>query len=91
MLAVSISQNSSCDKFLGERFCERIGTLVDAGRVVISGTTLGSNGAWVVSSVLIIICYLVWRCWCTGEAKIGRDKLAGIVCSETLPGAFGSP
>jgi hypothetical protein len=58
MLAVSMSQKSSCDKFLGERFCERIGTLGGAGRLVIGVTTLGSNGA-VVYLVLIIICDLV--------------------------------
>jgi hypothetical protein len=76
---------------MGERFCERIGTLRGAGRVVIGVTTLRSNGAWVMSLVLIIVCDLVWRCWCTGEDKIGWDKLAGIVCSEALAGTLGSP
>jgi hypothetical protein len=59
MLAVSMSQKSSCDKFLGERFCEHIGTLGGAGRLVIGVTTLGSNGALVVSLALIIVCDLV--------------------------------
>jgi hypothetical protein len=91
MLAVSMSPKSSCDKFLGERFCERIRTLGGAGRLIIGMTTLGSNGALVVSLVLIIVCDLVWRCWCTGEANIGWGKLAGIMCSEAVAGTFGSP
>jgi hypothetical protein len=90
MLEVYMSQKSSCDKFLGDRFCERIGTLGGAGRLVIGVTTLGSNGA-VVYLVFIIVCDLFWHCWCTGEAKIGWENLAGIVCSEALAGAFGSP
>jgi hypothetical protein len=76
MLAVSMSQKLSCDKFLGERLCERIGTLGGASRPGIGVTTLGSNGALVVSPVLIIVCDLVWHYWCTGEANIGWDKLA---------------
>jgi hypothetical protein len=91
ILAVSVSQKLFCDKFLGERFCERICTLGGEGRLVIGVTTLGSNDALVVSLVLIIVCDLVWRCWCTGEAKIGRDKLEGIVCSAAMAGTFGSP
>jgi hypothetical protein len=91
MLAISMSQQSCWDKLRGERFCERIGTLGGAGRVAIGVTTLGSNGAWVVSLVLIIVCDLVWRCWCTEEAKIGSDRLAGILCSEALAGTCGSP
>jgi hypothetical protein len=75
---------------MGDRFCERIGTFGGTGRVVIGMTTLGSNGAWVVFLVLINVCDLVWRCCCTGEAKIGWDKLAGIVCSEAVAGTFGS-
>jgi hypothetical protein len=84
MLAVSMSQKLSLDKFLGERFCERICTLGGASRLVIDVTTLGSNGALVVSLVLIIVCDLVWRRWCIGEAKIGWDKLMGIFrgCSD---------
>jgi hypothetical protein len=38
MLAVSMSQKSSWDKFRGERFCERIGTLGGAGQLVIGVT-----------------------------------------------------
>jgi hypothetical protein len=64
-------QKSSWDKFLGERFCERIGTLGGAGRLVIGMTTLGINGVLVVSVALIIVCDLVWHRWCMGEAKIG--------------------
>jgi hypothetical protein len=91
MLAVSMSQKSSCEKSLGEIFCERIGTLKGESRPVIGVTTLGSNGALVVSLALIIVCDLVWHCWCTGEAKIGWDKLAGILFSAALAGAFESP
>jgi hypothetical protein len=91
MLAVSMSQKSSCNKFLGERFCERVGTLGGAGRVVIGVTTLGSNGAFIVYLVLIIVFDLVWRGWCTAEANIVWDKLAGVVCSEAVAGTFGSP
>jgi hypothetical protein len=90
MLAVSMYQKSSCDKFLGERFCERVGTLGGACQLVIGVTTLGSNGALVVSLVLIIVCDIVWRGWCKGEAKIGWDKLAGIVCSEAMASTFGT-
>jgi hypothetical protein len=74
---------------MGEIFCERIGTLRGAGRVVIGVTTLRSNAALVVSLVLIIVCDLVWH-WYMGEAKIGWDKLAGIVSSGTVAGTFGS-
>jgi hypothetical protein len=91
MLAISMSQKSFCNKFLGERFYDFISTLGGAGRLVIGVTTLGSNGVLVVSLVLIIVCDLVWRCWCTGEAKIGWDKLEGIVCSAAVAGTFGSP
>jgi hypothetical protein len=48
MLVVSMYRKLSCNKFLGERFCERIGTLGGAGRLVIGVTTLGSNGALIV-------------------------------------------
>jgi hypothetical protein len=91
MLADSMSQKLSCDKFLGERFCERIGTLRGASLPIIGVTTLRSNDALIVSLASIIACDLVWHCWCTGEANTGWYKLAGIVCSETLAGAFGSP
>jgi hypothetical protein len=37
-------QKLSFDKFLGERFCVRAGTLGDAAWPVIGVTTLGSNG-----------------------------------------------
>jgi hypothetical protein len=82
MLAISMSPKSSCDKFLGERFCERISTLRGAGRLVIGVTTLGSNGTLVVSLELIIVCDLLWHCWCTGEAKIGWDNSAGILFQQ---------
>jgi hypothetical protein len=49
MLEVSMSKKPYWDKFLEERFCERIGTLGGAGRLGIGVTTLGSNGALVVS------------------------------------------
>jgi hypothetical protein len=86
-----MSQKTSCDKFLGEIFCERIGTLRGASRPVIGVTTIRSNGALVVSSALIIVFNLVWHCWCSGEANIGWDKSAGILFSEALAGAFESP
>jgi hypothetical protein len=54
-------------------------------------TTFGSNDALFVSLVLIIVCDLVWHCWCKGEAKIGWDKFAGISFSRALAGAFESP
>jgi uncharacterized protein YqgC (DUF456 family) len=91
MLADSMSQKSFCDKFLGERLCECIGTLVGATRPVIGVTTLGSNGALVVSLALIIACDLVWYRCCTGEFKIGWDKSAGLLFSAVLVGAFESP
>jgi hypothetical protein len=78
------------DKFRGERFCERIGTLGGAGRLVIGMTTLGSNGSLVVSCEFIIVCDLVWHLWGMGEAKIGLDDSAGIVRSVALAGAVGS-
>jgi hypothetical protein len=90
MLAVPMSENPSCDKFLCERFCERIGTLGAATRPVIGVTTLRSNGELVVSLALIILCDLVWHFWCTGEAKNGWDKLAGILFSAALAGEFES-
>jgi hypothetical protein len=39
MLAVSMSQKLFSDKFLGERFCECIGTLGGACRLIIGVTT----------------------------------------------------
>jgi hypothetical protein len=74
MLYDAMSQKLSCDKFLGERFCERVGTLGGAARPVIGVTTLGSNGALVVSLMLSIVCDLVLYCCCMGEVRIGWDK-----------------
>jgi uncharacterized protein YqgC (DUF456 family) len=91
MLADSMSQKSSCDKFMGERFCERIGTLGGASRPVIGVITLRSYGVLVVSSVSIIVCDLVWYRFCAGEVKIGWDKSAGLLFSAILAGAFESP
>jgi hypothetical protein len=59
MLAVPMLQKSFCDKFLGERFCERSGTLGDAACPVIAVITLGSNGVLLVFPVLILVCDLV--------------------------------
>jgi hypothetical protein len=73
MLADYMTHKSYCDKSLGERFCERVATLGGEARPVIGVTTLGSNGALVVSSVLIIVCDLVCYCCCTVEVKIGWD------------------
>jgi hypothetical protein len=59
MLVVSMSQKSSCDKFLGERLCARAGTLVDAARPVVGVTNLGSNGVLLVLLTGIGLCDLV--------------------------------
>jgi hypothetical protein len=91
MLAGSVSQKSSCDKFLGEKFCERIGTLGGVSRPVIGVTALGSNGVLIVSSAPLIVCDLVWCHCCTGEVTVGWDKSAGILFSAALAGAFESP
>jgi hypothetical protein len=56
MCAVSMFQKSSCDTFLGERFCESVGTLGGAARSVIGVITLGSSGVLVAPSVLIVVC-----------------------------------
>jgi hypothetical protein len=58
MFAVAMFQKSFCDKFLGEIFCERVGTLGDAAWLVIGVTTLGSNGVLVAATVLIVDCYI---------------------------------
>jgi hypothetical protein len=49
MWAVSMLQKSSLDKLRGERFCERVGILGGDGLRVLGVTTLGSNGALVMS------------------------------------------
>jgi hypothetical protein len=91
MLADSMPQKSSCDKFMGERFCERIGTLGGASQPVIGVTTLRSNGALVVSSASIIVCDLVWNRFCTGEVEIGSDISEGFLFSADVAGAYESP
>jgi hypothetical protein len=48
MWAVSILQNSFCDKLRGERFCDCVVTLEGDGLSVLGVTTLGSNGALVM-------------------------------------------
>jgi hypothetical protein len=59
MFAVSMFQNSSCDKSLGERLCESVGTLGGAARRIIGVITLVSNGVLVAHSVLTVVCDLV--------------------------------
>jgi hypothetical protein len=59
MLAVSIFQKSSCDKFLGERFCVSVGTIGGAAQPVIGVITFRSNGVLVAHFVLIVVCDLV--------------------------------
>jgi hypothetical protein len=59
MLAVFMLQKSSCDKFLGEIFCDRAGTLGYAAWPIIGVTTLGSNGVSLVVVVWIGLFYLV--------------------------------
>jgi hypothetical protein len=49
---------SSCDKFMGERFCFRAGTLGHVAWPVIGVTTLGSNGALCAVFTLVDICDL---------------------------------
>jgi hypothetical protein len=84
MFAVSMFQKSFCDKFLGERFCERVGTLRDAACRVIGVTTLGSNDVLVAATVLIVVCDLVRYLWCTGEVNIGCVKAAGLLFRRPL-------
>jgi hypothetical protein len=49
MWTVSMRQKSSWDKLRGERFRERVGTLGGDGLRVLGVTTLGINGALVMS------------------------------------------
>jgi hypothetical protein len=49
MWAVSMPQKSSWEKLRGERFRERVGTLVGDGLCVLGVTILGSNGALAIS------------------------------------------
>jgi hypothetical protein len=51
-------QKSSCDKFLGERFCVHAGTLGYDAWPVIGVTTLGSNGVLCDGLTLIDLCVL---------------------------------
>jgi hypothetical protein len=51
MLAVSIPQNSSCEKLRGESLRERVGTLGGDGQSVLGVTTLGGNGTLGMSCV----------------------------------------
>jgi hypothetical protein len=48
MLDVSMLRKSSCDKFMGDKFCVRASTLGDAARPIIGVTTLGSNDVLLV-------------------------------------------
>jgi hypothetical protein len=59
MVAVSMLQTSFCHKFLGQKSCERAGTLGDAVSPVIGVITLGSNGVLFASPVLIVVFDLV--------------------------------
>jgi hypothetical protein len=58
-LALSMFQKSSCDKFMGQIFCVRAGTLGDAAWPVIGVTTLGSNGVLRAVLTQIGICDLL--------------------------------
>jgi hypothetical protein len=49
MCSVSMPQKLYWDKLRGERFRERVGTLGGDGVRVLSVTTIGSNGALVMS------------------------------------------
>jgi hypothetical protein len=59
MWAVSMPQKSSWEKLRGDRFCERMVTLGGDGLRVLGVTTLGSNGALVMSRALSVVCDLV--------------------------------
>jgi hypothetical protein len=56
LLAVSMFQKSSSDKFLGERFFIRAGNLGDAGWPSIGVTTLGNNGVLSAVFALLDLC-----------------------------------
>jgi hypothetical protein len=51
MLAVSIPQKSSSDKFQGQSLWEPVGTLGGDGQSVLGMTTLGGNGTLGMSCV----------------------------------------
>jgi hypothetical protein len=51
MWEVSIPQKSFWDRLRGKRLCERVGTLGGDELSVLGVTTLGSNGAVVMSCV----------------------------------------
>jgi hypothetical protein len=87
MLADYMFQKLSCDHFLGERFCECVGTLRGAARPVSGVTTLGSNGMVVVSPVLIVFCDLVWYYYCMGEVRIGYSITDGLLSLAALAGS----
>jgi hypothetical protein len=59
MFDVAMFQKAFCDKFLGERFCERVGILGDAAWPVIGVTILRSNGVLVAAPMSIVDCDLV--------------------------------
>jgi hypothetical protein len=88
MLADSMFQKSYCDKFLGEIFCERVGTLGGAAQPVSGVNTLGSNGVVILSPVLIVVCDPVLYCCCMGKFKICCSKMTGLLFSADLVGAF---
>jgi hypothetical protein len=87
MWAVSMPQKSSWDKLRGERFFERVGTLGGDGLSVLGVTTLGSNGALVISQAWIVVCDLVWRGGGMGKAKIGFYYSARHLRGLTVGGA----
>jgi hypothetical protein len=51
MCDVSIPEKSFWDRLQGESLCERVGTLRGNGLNVLGVTTLGANGALVMSCV----------------------------------------
>jgi hypothetical protein len=51
MWAVSMPQKLFWDKLQGESLCERVGTLGGDGLSILGVTTLGGNGALVMSCV----------------------------------------
>jgi hypothetical protein len=63
MFAVSMFQKLFCEKFLGERFCESVGTLGGAARPVIGVITLGNNGLLVASPVSLLFVILSGMCF----------------------------
>jgi hypothetical protein len=84
MLAVSMFHKLSCDKFMGERFCVRAGTLSDAAWPIIGVIALGSNGVLFAVIAVIGLCDLVWYLYSMREVKIGYANASGCLFYAAL-------